>query len=59
METTYKIVRFHRDDNHPDHRKVIRTGLTLEEAQEWCSDEATHGHDRNGDVEWFDGYDEE
>jgi hypothetical protein len=50
---TYKIVRFHFDENHPDHHKVIKTGLTLEEAQEHCSDEATHGDG------WFDGYTDE
>ena len=25
---TFKIVRFHREDNHPDNHKVIKTGLT-------------------------------
>lgn len=51
-EKTYLIRRFYRDD-HPDHRKVIKTGLTLDEAQEHCNDEATHGDG------WFDGYEEE
>lgn len=51
--TTYQIVRFHFDSNHPDHRKVIKTGLTRAEAQEHCSDDATHGSD------WFDGFEEE
>jgi len=50
---TYKIVRFHYDNSHPDHRKVIRTGLTLEEAREHCRTDITHGTD------WFDGYTEE
>ena len=45
----YKILRFYREDNK-NNRKVIRTGLTLEQAQEWCSRDDTHG---NG---WFDGY---
>lgn len=35
-EDTYKIVRFFADENAPDHRKVVKTGLTLEEAQAWC-----------------------
>jgi len=39
---TYKIVRKHFDMNHPDHNKLIASGLTLEEAQEHCSDESTH-----------------
>ena len=30
----YKIIRFCFDYNDPDHHKVIRSGLTLEEAQE-------------------------
>jgi hypothetical protein len=51
---TYKIVRFYADDSHPDDRKVIETGLTLEEAQNHCNDDSTH----EAGV-WFDGYDEE
>lgn len=48
-DKTYEIVRFvfQGDD------KVIKTGLTLEEAQEWCQREDTHGDG------WFDGYREE
>lgn len=53
-DKTYKIVRFYRDSEHPDHRKVIKTGLTLEEAQEHCRDEETHEPGV-----WFDGYEEE
>tara|TARA_R100000234_G_scaffold102059_1_gene71268 strand:- start:107 stop:274 length:168 start_codon:yes stop_codon:yes gene_type:complete len=51
---TFKIVRFHREDNHPDNHKVIKTGLTEEEAQEHCQREDT----REKGV-WFDGYTEE
>lgn len=47
---TYKIVRFYRD-NRP--KKVIKTGLTLEQAQAHCKDESTHGGG------WFDGYEKE
>jgi hypothetical protein len=39
---TYKIVCKHFDMNHPDHNKLIASGLTLEEAQSHCSDESTH-----------------
>jgi hypothetical protein len=47
--TTYKIVRFYGPAlGRP--REVIETGLTLEEAQEHCSREDTHGEG------WFDGY---
>ena len=49
-EKTYKIRRFYQDDRPP---KDIKQGLTLKEAQAWCSDEATH------DEGWFDGYEEE
>jgi hypothetical protein len=48
----YYIMRFTQDEGHPDHRRVIRTGLTLEEAQAHCSDPATAGPG------WFDGYQE-
>lgn len=51
--TSYVIVRFHFDTAHPDHRRVIRRGLTLEEAQEHTNDESTHGDG------WFDGYTDE
>ena len=51
--TFYKIIRFYRED-HPDHQKVIKTGLTKEEAQEHCQREDT----REKGV-WFDGYTEE
>ena len=49
METTYKIVRF----QFKGENEVVQTGLTLEEAQEWCRREDTHGDG------WFDGYEEE
>lgn len=48
--TTYKIVRFFRDI---DRRRVIATGLTLEQAQAHCRRDDTHGDG------WFDGYDKE
>lgn len=44
--TTYRIVRFRfQGDN-----ETILRGLTLEEAQDHCSREYTHGDG------WFDGY---
>lgn len=45
----YKIIRFFRGS---DRRRIIQTGLTLEEAQAHCSLESTHGDG------WFDGYEE-
>lgn len=63
--STYRIVRMYKDDHET---KVIKRGLTLEEAREHCKDPETssstcaeldnlehtrkHGH-------WFDGYVEE
>lgn len=49
--TTYKIIRFYQDEN--EENNTIKTGLTLDEAQEHCQREDTHG------IGWFDGYTEE
>jgi hypothetical protein len=51
---TYRVVRFYADEDHPDHGKVIKTGLTRSEAQAHCQRDDTH-------VEgvWFDGFTEE
>lgn len=57
-ELTYQIRRFCQNSNHDDHHRVIATGLTLEEAQAHCQDEATHGEDAERG-KWFDGYDKE
>ena len=46
---TYKIIRFRFEDNN----RIIDTGLTLEEAQEHCNSEDSHG------ASWFDGYEKE
>jgi hypothetical protein len=43
----YRIIRFHRDANS----RTVKNNVTLSEAREHCSDEATHG------MGWFDGYD--
>jgi hypothetical protein len=50
---TYMIVRFFRDPDVPS--KVIKKGLTLEEAQEHCNREDTS----NLEEGWFDGYEHE
>ena len=47
---TYKIVRFYRDGRH---RRTIKKGLTLEQAQAHCEREDTAGEG------WFDGYTED
>ena len=46
---TYKIIRF----SFMKSNKVIKRGLTLEEAQEHCSKNSTSGDG------WFDGYEKE
>ena len=52
-DTTYHIVRKYRNMEHPDHNKEIDSGLTLNEAQEHCSDPDTSGDG------WFDCFYEE
>lgn len=63
--STYKIIRFHRDN---DRRDVLYRGLTLEEAQEHCKNPETSSStctqmygitytEQHGP--WFDGYEEE
>jgi len=48
MQKTYKVIRFHRDNTEDNY--TVKAGLTLEEAQEHCRREDTHGDG------WFDGY---
>lgn len=52
---TYKILRFHKEQAP----KVIKRGLSLEEAQAHCKLESTHKKDNKGNVIWFDGYTKE
>jgi hypothetical protein len=47
---TYKIVRIRENGES----EIIKTGLTLEEAQEHCQRDDTEGEE-NG-VKFFDGY---
>ena len=61
MSTTYQIIRFHFQGE----RKVIETGLTLEDAQAHCSDDETNSKTCSDETstanpgEWFDGYEKE
>jgi hypothetical protein len=48
-EATYSIIRHRFNGNN----EVIKTGLSLEEAQEHCQRDDTRGDG------WFDGYTEE
>jgi hypothetical protein len=57
-EQLYYIQRFCQDDSHPDHRKVIEEGLTLEQAQAHCQRPDTSGRYDDG-TSWFDGYQRE
>lgn len=47
--STYEVVRFRRTEDN----EVLVRGLTLEQAQEHCRRDDTHGEG------WFDGYREE
>lgn len=64
--TTYRVKRFFYRDDYPS--EVIATDLTLEEAQEHCSDSESSSRtatDSRGVAltekcgPWFDGYEEE
>lgn len=50
---TYKIIRFYAP-GQDKRRRLIKRGLTLEEAQAHCRDPKTRKEGK-----WFDGYDEE
>jgi len=62
--TRYKIVRFYFHGR----RRILQSGLTLDEAQAWCGDPETSsttctslaGRRRTKNLgRWFDGYQEE
>ena len=57
MRDTYKIVRLYRNGN--GETETIKRGLTLEEAQAHCRREDTHEKAPDGNVLWFDGYEED
>jgi hypothetical protein len=50
----YEIVRFYKDEQHPNHLMIIKRNLVLGQAQEHCQREDTH---KVG--VWFDGYKEQ
>ena len=49
---TYKIIRYY--NRQSKNQEVIRNGLSLEQAQEWCSKDDTRKEGK-----WFDGYTKE
>ena len=49
---TYKIIRFYRELHKSS--RVIKRGLTLEQAKEHCNNPSTR---KEG--EWFDGFESE
>ena len=53
---TYKIIRFYRETHFVRNKssRVIRRGLTLEQAKAHCQDPSTR---KEG--EWFDGFESE
>ena len=60
VRPSYKVRRFYADCQHPEHQRVIATGLTLEEAQAHCQDPSTRETDpETGATVWFDGFDKE
>lgn len=65
--TTYKIIRFYRDDDALN-GEVVTTGLTLEQAQAHCASPETSSSTAVSPAAltrtlahgaWFDGYEEE
>ena len=58
---SYMIRRFYNDDSHPNNRRVIASGLTLDEAREHCNDPETQAprDPETGIRPWFDGFEEE
>ena len=48
---TYKIIRIYKNHNK---NKIIRTGLTEDQAREWCSRD-----DTKKEGVWFDGFHKE
>jgi len=56
---TYKIIRFYQAPN--TRSRLIKKGLTLEQAQAHCSDPNTRGITTIGGIKtrYFDGYDKD
>jgi hypothetical protein len=57
MDKKYRVIRMFRDAGKK--RKVILKHVSLEAAQLHCRSPLTHKVDKEGNVIWFDGYEEE
>lgn len=66
MAETYKITRFFKSSKPS--AKIIKKGLTIEQAQQWCKDPESSSItckqilnvvDTEERGNWFDGYDKE
>ena len=55
---TYEIIRFYFDQDHPDHQRIIKRGLTREQAEAHCQSEDTRERGPDGHTVWFDGFQE-
>jgi hypothetical protein len=53
---TYEIIRFYFDQDHPDHKRIIKRGLTKAEAEAHCQSEDTREQGPDGHTIWFDGF---
>jgi len=56
---TYSVIRFYADSRE---RRLVKAGLTLDEAQSHCQDPETSSKTTTTDDEsgvWFDGYEHE
>jgi len=51
----YKVIRFYRSGK----RRTILKNVSLEVAQLHCRGERTHKKDSQGNIIWFDGYNEQ
>lgn len=55
---TYEIIRFYFDQEHPDHQRIIKRGLTKAQAEAHCQSEDTREQGPDGNTVWFDGFQE-
>ena len=54
MKKIYVIIRKYKNNNHPNHNTIIKTSISLKQAQQYCSSPSSHEPGI-----WFDCYYEE